>query len=224
MHSRICGREWAHESSAPKLAAAESKRRSQNGPLGANRDHLRRPVRWGRRRAAKRTAARRPSSKCWAGFARRRKRPPRWAARSTTTTCSSGKRWPGCWRLVSRSPKGPANRAPRRSLLPSSGNSKRAAASACAKRHWSARRSGPSVSLPCRLLRRRAAKPRRGGRQEKEWQSGRRPTVRALRAAETVRRNSSGENFAGKLENRPEGATEETSRTTKKEQNGDAQG
>jgi hypothetical protein len=52
----------------------------------------------------------------------------------------------------------------------------------------------------------------------------RRPTVRALRAAETVRRNSSGENFAGKLENRPEGAAEETSRTTKKEQNSDAQG
>jgi hypothetical protein len=133
--------------------------RRQNGPLAASRHRLHRPVRWGRRRAAKRIAARRPSSKCSVDFARRRKRPPRWAARSTTTTCSSGKRWPGCWLFVSRSPKAPMNRAPRRSLLPSSGNSKPAAASACAKRRWSARRSGPSVSLPCPLLRRRAAKP-----------------------------------------------------------------
>lgn len=52
----------------------------------------------------------------------------------------------------------------------------------------------------------------------------RRPTVRALRAAEAVRENSSGENFAGELEKRPAGATEETSRTMEKEQNNDAQG
>jgi hypothetical protein len=52
----------------------------------------------------------------------------------------------------------------------------------------------------------------------------RHPTVRALRAAETVRQNSSGENSAGELEKRPEGATEETSRTIEKEQERDAQG
>jgi hypothetical protein len=52
----------------------------------------------------------------------------------------------------------------------------------------------------------------------------RRPTVRALRAAGAVRRNSSGENFAGELEKRPAGATKETSPTMEKEQNDDAQG
>jgi hypothetical protein len=52
----------------------------------------------------------------------------------------------------------------------------------------------------------------------------RHPTVRALRAAETVRQNSSGENSVGELEKRPEGATEETLRTIEKEPNRDAQG
>jgi hypothetical protein len=50
----------------------------------------------------------------------------------------------------------------------------------------------------------------------------RRPTVRALRAAETLRRNSSGENLVGGLENRPE--TTVDARTIQKEQDGDTQG
>ena len=51
----------------------------------------------------------------------------------------------------------------------------------------------------------------------------RRPTVRALRAAKVVRQNSSGENLAGELEQRLEGATAETSRTIEKEQHDGAQ-
>ena len=51
-----------------------------------------------------------------------------------------------------------------------------------------------------------------------------RPMVRALRAAETVRRNSSGENSAGELEQRPEGAKAATLRTIEKEQDDGAQG
>ena len=51
----------------------------------------------------------------------------------------------------------------------------------------------------------------------------RQPTVRALRAAETLQRNSSGEDFAGELEKRPEGAMAETSRTIEKEEGDGAQ-
>ena len=80
----------------------------------------------------------------------------------------------------------------------------------------------PAVPSPSKKGGKAAGKPQ--GKKTPAKRCRRRPTVRALRAAEAVRRNSSGEDFAGELEKRPEGATEETSRTIGKEQDDDAQG